>query len=156
MYHYTDGGLRNVWLKNGYTEHNTPYGQGVSFHNLDGLAAAICRALCDKPGKLTGTEFRFIRTTLLLSQKSLGKLFGYTEQAVAKWEKYGKVPKLVDAALRLVFIERHDGTSKSATAVGLLTAIDRIAKARIIVTESNSKWTSTIELEADERDLAYA
>lgn len=156
MYHYTDGGLRNVWLRNGYTEHNTPYGRGVSFHNLDGLVTAICRALCDKPGKLTGAEFRFIRTTLRFSQKSLGKLFGYTEQAVAKWEKYGKVPKPVDAALRLVFIERYDGASRSATAVGLLNAIDRITNARIIVTESKSTWTSTFELEADEQNLACA
>lgn len=156
MYHYTDGGLRNVWLKNGYTDHNTPYGQGVSFHDLNGLAVAICRALCDKPGKLTGAEFRFIRTTLYYSQKSLGKLFGYTEQAVAKWEKYGRVPKVVDAALRLVFIEEHDETRTSAATVDLLTAIDRTATTKIIVTEAESGWTSATEVIASEQELACA
>jgi len=29
MYHYTDGGLRNVWLANGHEIKNTPYGEGV-------------------------------------------------------------------------------------------------------------------------------
>ena len=31
MYHYTDGGLRNVWLANGYEIKKTPYGEGVAF-----------------------------------------------------------------------------------------------------------------------------
>ncbi len=35
MYHYTDGGLRNVWLANGYEIKTTPYGEGVVFHNRD-------------------------------------------------------------------------------------------------------------------------
>ena len=29
MYHYTDGGLRNVWLVNGYEVRQTPFGEGV-------------------------------------------------------------------------------------------------------------------------------
>jgi hypothetical protein len=45
MYHYTDGGLRNVWLANGYEIKKTPYGEGVAFHNLDGLTRSICMAL---------------------------------------------------------------------------------------------------------------
>jgi DNA-binding transcriptional regulator YiaG len=147
MYHFTDGGLRNVWLSNGYVEHKTAYGSGVSFHDLNGLVAAICQALCKKPGKLTGAEFRYIRAALLLSQKALGKLFGYTEQAVAKWEKHGKVPKVVDAALRLIFLERQDGNKKVTAAVDMLNAIDLVINAKIIITEEKSKWTSIIEVD---------
>jgi DNA-binding transcriptional regulator YiaG len=147
MYQFTDGGRRNVWLSNGYAEHKTPYGNGVSFHDLDGLVVAICRALCKKPGKLSGAEFRYIRAALLLSQKALGKLFGYTEQAVAKWEKYGKVPKVVDAAIRLIFMERHDGNKKVIAAVDMLNAIDRFINAKIIITEEKSKWTAIIEVD---------
>src|SRR5450830_174956 len=146
MYQFTDGGLRNVWLSNGYVERETPYGSGIFFHDLDGLVIAICRALCKKPGKLSGAEFRYIRAAFLLSQKALGQLFGYTEQAVAKWEKHGKVPKVVDAALRMIFIERHDGNKKVTAAVDMLNAIDRISNAKIIITEEKSKWTSTIEV----------
>ena len=54
MYHYTDGGLRNVWLANGYAIKKTPFGEGVAFHNLDGLTwlqmasnvTASCIKLC--------------------------------------------------------------------------------------------------------------
>ena len=68
MYHFTDGGLRNVWLRNGYTQHNTPYGKGVSFEDLEELTKTICIALSKKPGKLTGAEFRYIRNNMLLSR----------------------------------------------------------------------------------------
>jgi len=146
MYQFTDGGLRNVWLSNGYVERETPYGSGISFHDLDGLVIAICRALCKKPGKLSGAEFRYIRAALLLSQKALGQLFGYTEQAVAEWEKHGKVPKVVDATLRMIFIERHDGNKKMTAAVDMLNAIDRISNAKIIITEEKSRWISVIEV----------
>ena len=54
MYHYTDGGLRNVWLANGYEIKKTPYGEGVAFHNLDGLTRSICMALTRKALLLTG------------------------------------------------------------------------------------------------------
>jgi hypothetical protein len=60
MYHYTDGGLRNVWLANGYEIKKTPYGEGVAFHNVDGLTRSICMALTRKASLLTGAEFRYI------------------------------------------------------------------------------------------------
>jgi len=69
MYHYTDGGLRNVWLENGYEVKKTPYGEGIAFHDLDGLTMTICLALTDKVGVLTGTEFRYVRSAgMMLSQ----------------------------------------------------------------------------------------
>ena len=30
MYHYRECGLRNVWLANGFEQHETPYGPGVA------------------------------------------------------------------------------------------------------------------------------
>jgi hypothetical protein len=61
MHHFTDGGLQNVWLVNGYTVHRTPYGSAVSIHDMDGLARAICMALTQKQGVLSGKEVRYIR-----------------------------------------------------------------------------------------------
>ena len=87
------GGLRNVWLANGYEIKQTPYGEGVSFHNLDGLTQSICMALTNKASLLTGAEFRYIRSAgMLLSQPALGKLMGIDGQSVARWEKTSKVP----------------------------------------------------------------
>lgn len=156
MYHYTDGGLRNVWLKNGYVERDTPYGKAVSFRDLDGLTRAICMALTNKPGKLTGAEFRYLRSGLLLSQKSLGKLLGCTEQAVAKWEKTGKVPKTSDLVVRMIYKQAHDGKESVGAAVEMLNTIDRISHSRIIVSEARHKWTSKVEVQEAIQEPALA
>ena len=145
MYHYTDGSLHNVWLTNGYVERDTPYGKAVSFHDLDGLINAICQALVSKPGKLTGAEFRYIRTAMLLSQKSFGQMVGYTEQAVAKWEKTGKVPKAIDAVMRMVYSERQYGNQNACSMVDMLNALDRASQSTIIVSKEGSHWQSRIE-----------
>lgn len=150
MYHFTDGGLRNVWLTNGYIEHETKYGKGVSFQDLDGLTKAICQALIKKPSKLTGVEFRYIRSNMLLSQKSLAKMIGYTEQAVAKWEKTGKIPKAADLLIRVIYAGKHNGNQKISTMIDTLNLIDHIANTRIIVSESKHKWVSKIETEGTE------
>ncbi|MFZ6769917.1 helix-turn-helix domain-containing protein [Undibacterium sp. Di26W] len=152
MYHFTDGGLRNVWLANGYVEHNTPYGKGVSFHDLEGLIKAICAAIVNKPGKLTGAEFRYLRCALGLSQKSLGHMMGYSEQALAKWEKTGKIPKSNDFHLRCVYMSHRLGDQKISTMIESIKLIDRIANTRIIVSEHRKKWKSTFEVDEIEQD----
>lgn len=142
MHQFTDGGLADVWLANGYVERDTPYGRAVSFQNLDGLIIAVCTALVAKPGKLTGAEFRYIRSALQLSQKSLGNLVGYSEQAVAKWEKSGKVPKAVDAVLRMLFNSAH-GQAEAGTVASMLDSIDRDRRLKLVLTQSGSTWSST-------------
>ena len=115
MYHYTDGGLRNVWLANGYQIKKTPYGEAVSFHDGDGLTEAICIALTQKAGVLTGIEFRYIRSAgMLLSQPALGKIMGIDGQSIARWEKTGKVPRWADKLIRLFTPHTHAATSPFA------------------------------------------
>ena len=52
MYHYTDGGLRNIWLANGYEQIETPYGMAITIQDLPGLSRAICKALIRKNSKV--------------------------------------------------------------------------------------------------------
>lgn len=153
MYHFTDGGLRNVWLRNGYFQHNTPYGKGVSFEDLDGLTKTICIALSQKPGKLTGAEFRYIRNNMLLSQKSLGEMLGYTEQAVAKWEKTGKIPKAIESVVRCMCQSKQNGNRKIISIIDTLILIERIAATKIILSEARHKWKAVIH-ETDETYLS--
>ena len=115
MYHYTDGGLRNVWLANGYEIKKTPYGEGVAFHNVDGLTRSICIALTRKASLLTGAEFRYIRSAgMLLSQPALGKLMGIDGQSVARWEKTSKVPRWADKLVRLLYTAHAEGNEPIA------------------------------------------
>ena len=87
MHHYTDGGLKNVWLQNGFELRSTPYGKGVAIHDVEGLTKAICLALAVKSSPLSGIEFRYIRSGgMLLSQAGLGAMLGVDVQSVARWE----------------------------------------------------------------------
>ena len=63
-YHYVECGLPNVWLRNGFEKKQTPYGEGVSISDIEGLHRCISRTLCDKPGQLirTGIQIPATRT----------------------------------------------------------------------------------------------
>ena len=147
MYHYTDGGLRNVWLVNGYEIRKTPYSNGVAFHNLDGLTQSICTALTRKAAPLTGAEFRYIRSAgMLLSQPALGKLMGIDGQSVARWEKTSKVPRWADKLVRLLYVAQAEGNEPIARAVERIRTVERLVKQKILVKESRGRWrTSLVE-----------
>lgn len=146
MYHYTDGGLRNVWLANGYEIKKTPYGEAVAFHNLDGLTRSICMALTRKASLLTGAEFRYIRSAgMLLSQPALGKLMGIDGQSVARWEKTSKVPRWADKLVRLLYTAQAEGNEPIAKAVERLKTVERLVKQRIVVKESRGRWRPSLQ-----------
>jgi DNA-binding transcriptional regulator YiaG len=153
MYHYTDGGLRNVWLANGYEIKKTPFGEGVAFHNLDGLTKSICIALTKKAGVLTGSEFRYIRSAgMLLSQPALGKLMGIDGQSVARWEKTGKVPKWADKLVRLMYLAQAEGNEPISSAVERVKTVERLVKQRIVVKESRGQWKPSLQ---DEKAVTH-
>ena len=88
MLKYDDAGLRDVWLANGYELHDTAYGKAVSYHDVHGLTRALCAALVDKPGPLTGAEFRYLR--LLWIEKHNGN-----EPIVRAMNRLNEVERLV-------------------------------------------------------------
>lgn len=145
MYGYDDAGLRNVWLKNGYSVRATKYGNAVAIENVDGLTRAICRALASKPGRLTGAEFRYLRLHLGLSQKALGKAFGNTEQAIALWEKKGRIPLWADKHLRLLVIAKEDGNEPLGRALERLDIVERLVSSRLVVEETRRGWKTRFE-----------
>lgn len=146
MYHYTDGGLPNVWLVNGFEVKQTPFGEAVSFHDIDGLTQAICLALTEKPGKLTGAEFRYIRSGgMLLSQPSLGKLIGIDGQSVARWEKSGRIPKWADKLVRLIYIARVQGNEPISRVIERINTVERMVKQKIVMREDRGRWSPNVQ-----------
>ena len=90
MYHYTDGGLRNIWLANGYEQMETPYSMAITIQDLPGLSRAICKALIRKNSKLTGAEFRYLRQVretceilVLMSSATIGPKSYFLYQIVS-------------------------------------------------------------------------
>jgi DNA-binding transcriptional regulator YiaG len=145
LHRFDDAGLRNVWLVNGYRIVDTPYGPGVSYSDLEGLTRVICVALARKPGRLTGTEFRYLRFDLRLSQKSLSELLGNSEQSVANWEKRGRVPLWADKHLRLLWLSANDGQQPLADVIARLNAVERLVNQRIVGEATRRGWRSRVE-----------
>ena len=105
-YHYRESGMDNVWLLNGFTIKETPYGEGVAISDLDGLHKCIAQMLVEKPEPLTGREFRFLRIELDLSQNALGEIIGLGDRQIRNWETgKGAVPQLAELVIRLMYQE---------------------------------------------------
>lgn len=153
MYRWDDMGLKNIWLANGYRFHETPYGGGVSFEDVEGLTRAVCLALARKPGKLTGVELRYLRQSGLgMSQPSLGKVLGIDAQSVARWEKTGKVPKWANRMVRLVYEAHADGNTAIRRVVERINDVDRLVNRRIVLEQTAKRGWQT----RSEEDVAEA
>ncbi len=141
MLHYRECGLRNVWLANGFVEHATPYGPGVAIDDLEGLHRAIAHGLVNKGGKLTGTELRFLRQEMGLSQAKLATMLGNEAQTVALWEKRGGQPKIADRFIRAIYRELNEGNAKIRDMIERLVDCDLDeADARITLEQDGRGW----------------
>ena len=138
-YHYTDSGLRNIWLVSGFDVVETEYGTAVAIHDVAGLHRAIGETLAKKAW-LTGAEVRFLRKEMDMSQRALGQLLGNTDQAVAKWEKLGKVPKTADRMIRLIYLEHIGGNVPIRQTIERINDTDRQEYARLNAEEGAEGW----------------
>jgi len=139
MYHYTEVGLQNVWLENGYNERKTSYGKAISIEDADGLHKAIGRAVACK-SHLTGAEFRFLRKEMDLSQHGVADLLGTSEQTVALWERRGKIPKTADRMIRAIYLESVDGNVKLKELIGRIADLDRKEDQKMIFHDTDAGW----------------
>nr|WP_017244666.1 transcriptional regulator [Stutzerimonas stutzeri] len=105
MYEYKGAGLPGIFLKNGYTLHETPYGPGVSFEDIDGLHRAIAADIVRQKTPMTGSQFRFLRKEQDLVQGELAGVLRVDVQTIANWEKKGdaEVPGPADVAMRAFY-----------------------------------------------------
>ncbi|MFI5021150.1 MAG: helix-turn-helix domain-containing protein [Alphaproteobacteria bacterium] len=140
MYHYTESGLNNVWLKNGYKIVTTPYGKGVAIENVEGLHRSIALQLINNKPRLSGAEFRFLRKELDMSQATLAGIVGKDAQSVARWEKKGQTPKMADRMLRFVFQGYAGGDSKIKAIIERLNEIDQQAYAKMRFEKDGKDW----------------
>lgn len=102
-YHYTECGLDYIYLVNGFKITKSEDGDEELFiHDIHGLHKAISNILVFKKGLLDGSEIKFIRTMLDLSQNKLAALIGCRYQQILLWEKNkNKISKPADRLLRI-------------------------------------------------------
>jgi len=144
MYHYLESGLRNVYLRNGYKLSKSPYGDTVAIQDLPGLHKALAMKLVMKPAKLSGTEIRFLRKEMELSQASLCAMLGVNVQTLAAWEKGGtKITAPSDKLLRLVVKGTYSGTVPVLKIIEALNNMDlQQHESKLVFREEGNKWVA--------------
>lgn len=101
-YQYTECGLDNVFLLSGYDIK----GGTVIIYEIEELQRTIGTALSRLRRRLTGKEFRFLRSELLLSQANLAKILDVKELTIGRWEREeSEIPLSAEMLVRQVFLE---------------------------------------------------
>jgi len=126
LYKYTGCGLDYIYLSNGYEIKDTPFGEGVTIHDLDGLHRTIMTDLIENKPNWTNTELRFVRKELGMTQKTLGMFVSRDAQTVALWEK-GKqtVPEEATNIIRGIYLSRENGSVKLEEMLTRINDLDR-------------------------------
>ncbi|UTV98314.1 helix-turn-helix domain-containing protein [Marinomonas rhizomae] len=142
MYHYTECGLPNVYLKNGFTIENIDGEDYTSIDDMNNLHVAIAQTIADSHMILRPAEFKFLRIELNLSQKMLGHRFGVSEQTIARYEKgQSEIPRTTDAALRSLFMEKLEKTNSVSYFLDLLSDAEAQQAAKeILLEEIDNRW----------------
>lgn len=121
MYQYTGCGLEGIFLKNGFTVKETPYGRAVAIDDVEGLHRAIALDIVRKKSPMSGHQFRFLRKEQDLTQEETAGMFRVDVQTIANWEKRGKqeIPGPADVAMRAYYLAyAHQQFSSPDFAVG--------------------------------------
>ena len=144
-YHYTECGLNNIYLQNGYKFIQTPRGKSISIHDLDGLHRAIGLFLATSKKDLSGDDVRYLRHEMLMSQNTLARLLGMSEQAIRRWET-GKIniPKPSESLLRLLYMDHiNDKDGKIATILKRIAELEeKIDDHELLFKETKKGWQS--------------
>jgi putative transcriptional regulator len=103
-YRYRASGLDYVFLLNGVTVQDTPYGAMVTIDNVHALHRAIGLRIVESAAPIVGAEFRFLRKHMGLSQRELASLMRTSDQTVANYEKRRTEPGPADAFMRIAYL----------------------------------------------------
>ncbi|MBA2591155.1 MAG: helix-turn-helix domain-containing protein [Gammaproteobacteria bacterium] len=139
MYHYTGCGLRNIWLRNGFTVRDTAYGKALAIHDLEGLHRTIGLYLVDRKPDLSGAEVRFLRKELDMPQKRLAEFLGVSENSVRGWENdRGAISRPAEHMLRILYREHVAGDGSVRGFVERLAELDRRGHAKKLELEDTA------------------
>ncbi len=139
MYHYTESGLQNVYLSNGFKTRKTAAGDAVAIVDAGGLHQAIGRHIANK-GHMTGAEFRFLRKELDFSQTRFGALLDVSEEAVSLWERRGRIPKSACRWMQALYLEAVNGNVRVKDLIEQLANLDREQHDKLVFEDTEAGW----------------
>lgn len=108
---------------------------------FDGLNSAMASVLARKPGRLSGSEFRYLRSFLGLSGRDLARLLGASPATVSRWEQEAApVGTQVDKLMR-VLAARHANDQKYwLPEIEAAAAGESAAPLRFTMTWASGAW----------------
>lgn len=146
MYHYTECGLSNIYLKNGVAIENIDGEEYTSIDDMNGLHKAIAQTIIDSSLPLKNEEFKFLRSEMNISQKILATRFAVSEQTIARYEKgQSDIPRTTDVALRTLYMESIERHNPVSYFLDLLSDAEaKEAREKIMLEEIQNHWEVTV------------
>ena len=100
MHRYTESGLNNIWLNNGYQ-----LSEGcLALEDKWNLHYVIAKQIINQKGKLSPDEFKYLRTEIKATQAVIGKALGVCESTIRNWEhNRSEISPIADRMMRLMY-----------------------------------------------------
>lgn len=142
-YHYTECGLSNVFLRNGFEVSEFEGEECYAVHDTEALHKAIGLEILNKTTLLNGEEIRFLRKECGLSQKDLADILGVKDQSVANYEKeVTKQLKSSDLIIRLQYAA-HIQSEANVTSLQKILSLDATDRSEVDFSEKEGQWASS-------------
>jgi putative transcriptional regulator len=105
LYHYTESGLPNIYLKN-VDWQGCPKcgGRRVVIPRMGQLHRCIAWRLVTQPALLSGDEITYLRKMLRVNQGEFAKALNVTQVTLSRWEHGRKHSRESDLLIRMVYI----------------------------------------------------
>lgn len=153
--HYTESGLDNIYLKNGFSQEIIDGETYTTVKDIDGLHKAIGLHIVLSRKAPSGNELRFLRNELGMSQADLARVLGISDQSVARWEK-GRYEANGAAvfSLRIIYLLSFVPPSERESIMeSILDRLKRLSEMDetdddIVMTYYADKWQDTLSFAA--------
>lgn len=106
-YRYTDSGLDNVMVEGVNFLADDSGEECVMIPNINGLHKAIAYGIVSRRSSMNGSELRFLRTEMGMTQAELAEVLHREALAISRWEREEvEIDGNAEAVLRLMAIQK--------------------------------------------------
>ena len=124
-YQYTECGLSNVFIDDVDVVQDSRGEETYTIRNILGLHKLIAHTIVSRPRqRMTGDEFRFLRSEMGLTQEEAGKRLGRDRVTVSRWERgETTIDPAVETVMKMLAIEKL-GINRDMTVEELVSRAD--------------------------------
>lgn len=106
-YHYKECGLDNVLVEGMVPSRDDDGDEVITIPNVPGLHRAIVTAIVMREAGMSGSELRFLRTEMGMTQAELAIIVHHDAQSIGRWERNeNPIEPTSEAVIRLLAVER--------------------------------------------------